>query len=63
MRFIFSVLQPERDEPTLIETAFLPHAVALKPNQPTTMAVFEKKGPGACEVDLNSMTLTRVIYT
>ncbi|WP_456448200.1 DUF1513 domain-containing protein [Thiolapillus sp.] len=63
MRFVFSVLQPESDQPTLISTDFLPHAVALKPDQPTTLAVFEKKGPGACEIDLNSMTLTRVIET
>jgi hypothetical protein len=63
MSFVFSVLQPESDRPTLIGTSFLPHAVALKPDQPTTMAVFEKKGPGACEIDLNSMTLTRTIET
>ncbi|WP_456372634.1 DUF1513 domain-containing protein [Thiolapillus sp.] len=63
MRFVFSVLQPEQDKPNLIDTAFLPHALALKPDQPTTMAVFEKKGPGACEIDLNSMSLTRVIET
>jgi hypothetical protein len=63
MKFVFSVLQPDSTEPTLIKTDFLPHAIALKPDQPTLMAVFEKKGPGACEIDLNSMELTRVIET
>ena len=63
MQFVFSVLQPDSPEPILIKTHFLPHAIALKPDEPTTLAVFEKKGPGACEIDLNSMELTRVMET
>ena len=62
-RFVFSLFQPEAEKPTLIETGFLPHAVALYPQEPTRLAIFEKKGPGACLIDLNEMKVIRPLHT
>ncbi len=61
--FVLSVLQPARKKPLLIETAFLPHAIALHPEVPTRMALFEKKGPGACIVDLNELKVEQPLVT
>jgi len=44
--------------PLLME--FLPHGFAFHPEQPTWVALFEKKGPGACVVDLQT---ERVLHT
>lgn len=53
-RFVLTLinLDGERKKARLIATSFLPHAITIDPNDPTKAAVFEKKGPGACCVDL-----------
>jgi len=44
-----------------LELGFLPHAAVLDPTNPERIVTFEKIGPGAADVDLASMTLTRPI--
>ncbi|MEQ9320756.1 MAG: DUF1513 domain-containing protein, partial [Polyangiaceae bacterium] len=53
-RFVLTMIDLDGDRKTarLIGTSFLPHAITIDPNDPTRAAVFEKKGPGACLVDL-----------
>lgn len=53
-RFVLTMIDLDGDRKTarLIGTSFLPHAITIDPNDATKAAVFEKKGPGACLVDL-----------
>lgn len=47
----------------LIPLGFLAHAVAFHPKEPDRVAVFEKHGPGAAEVDLATGAVIRAIPT
>lgn len=49
--------------PRLIDIGFLGHGVSVDPSRPHEAAVFEKKGPGACHVDLRERKLIRPIAT
>jgi hypothetical protein len=64
-RFVLSLidLDAEKPEPRLIDIGFLGHGVAVDPGDPARAAVFEKKGKGACLVDLRSGALVREIPT
>lgn len=42
---------------------FFPHGVAVDPNAPDHVVLFEKKGKGSCRVDLGTMNVTRKIET
>ncbi len=48
---------------TSIEINFFGHGIVPNPAHPERAAVFEKKGPGACEIDLKSGQLLRNIET
>lgn len=64
-RYDFCVL--DLDAPgkplTLIPMVFFGHGFAPDPVRPERVAVFEKRGRGACEIDLKSGTVTRAIET
>jgi hypothetical protein len=63
--YVVAVIDLDADEPTpsLIPVTFLGHGVAFNPADPTKAAVFEKKGPGACYVDLATGELISTIST
>lgn len=46
-----------------VPTTFLPHGIALHPRDFGRVAVFEKHGPGACEVDLGARAVLRPVVT
>ncbi|MCB1743769.1 MAG: DUF1513 domain-containing protein [Gammaproteobacteria bacterium] len=46
-----------------IPTAFFGHGIVPHPTRPHLLSVFEKRGPGACEVDLRQGCVTRAIST
>lgn len=50
-------------EAELIPIPFLAHGIAIDPKDPGRAVLFEKKGPGACVVDLRTRTLVRPIHT
>ncbi|WP_374351461.1 DUF1513 domain-containing protein [Chitinimonas sp.] len=52
--YLLSVFDTARRQPAGIPTSFLPHGIAIDPRCTTRVLVFEKIGPGACEVDLAS---------
>ncbi len=60
---VFTVLDLVSGGKNIINTDFLPHGISLKPDAPGTLAVFEKKGSHACEIDLLTQEKTRVIRT
>ena len=47
----------------LITLPFLAHGIVVDPNDPARAAVFEKKGPGACLVDLRERVVLGPIET
>lgn len=47
----------------LIAIPFLAHGIAIDPGDPARAVLFEKKGPGACVVDLRARTLLGPIAT
>ena len=47
----------------LIAIPFLAHGIAIDPGDPARAVLFEKKGPGACLVDLRTRALHRPIET
>jgi hypothetical protein len=46
-----------------IALGFFPHGIAFDPHQPNRAFLFEKKGPGACEVDLHEGRMVRPLTT
>jgi hypothetical protein len=50
-------------EAELIAIPFLAHGIAIDPTDPARAVLFEKKGPGACLVDLRRRTLVSVLST
>ncbi len=63
VRNVFSVVDLDAGKTSLLDVDFLPHGIHLHPDQPNRLAVFEKKGPHACEIDLANLRITRVIKT
>ena len=56
-------LDAPKPAPLFLPMEFLGHGLAFHPQNPHVIAVFEKKGPGACEVDLKQGHVTRAIST
>lgn len=54
VEYRFTIAQPELKKHTLISLSFLPHGVAVDPNNPQRIVVCEKIGPGAAVVDIDS---------
>lgn len=64
-RFVLALIDLDAPRPVAepIPTTFLPHGFAFHPARPERVAVFEKHGPGACEVDLSARAVLRAIPT
>lgn len=64
-RFDLSVI--DLDDPalplTLIPMDFFGHGIAADPLNPQRISVFEKRGRGACEIDLSQGRVSRTIHT
>ena len=63
--FVLALIDLDAARPVAepVPTAFLPHGFALHPTSFDRVAVFEKHGPGACEVDLRARAVVRAIPT
>ncbi len=61
LKHVLSIVDLKTHARHSTETSFRPHGVHRKQTDPNCLAVFEKKGPGACEFDLNSRTVVRYI--
>lgn len=64
-RFALAVIDLDAAAPMaeLIAIPFLAHGIAIDPGDPSRAVLFEKKGPGACLVDLRTRALLRPIET
>lgn len=56
------VVNLTQKEKRLIETPFLPHGICIDPNNKHRVFCFEKEGEKACEVDLQTQSVTRILY-
>ena len=64
-RYVLAMIDLDAAEPELemIDLPFLAHGLVADPKNPQRAAVFEKKGPGACVVDLKARTVVQAIAT
>lgn len=56
-------LDQSSQQPQLIDVDFLPHALCFDPLRPHVASLFEKHGPGACQIDLRTRQQLRRIPT
>ncbi|WP_444995908.1 DUF1513 domain-containing protein [Aliikangiella sp. IMCC44359] len=59
--FVLSVVNLETKVRDLTPMVFLAHGIHRNPTNKNQLAIFEKKGPHACEYDLSSRKITRSI--
>jgi hypothetical protein len=53
----------DRGDSRTIDVGFFGHGIAIHPTQPWRAVMFEKKGPGACEIDLRAGRVLRPLST
>lgn len=63
LRFALGAFNVRHEIIESVETGFFPHSVAVDPRDRARICVFEKIGPGAAEIDLHTLTVTRPITT
>jgi uncharacterized protein len=63
INYALSVVNLTLKTKRLVPLDFLAHGVIVDPNDYFRLIIFEKIGPGACEVDLNAMKMVRKITT
>lgn len=56
-------LHQPQEAPYFYRTDFMPHGMATHPQNPYLLSLFEKKGSGACEIDLKAGKILRTITT
>ena len=52
MRYLLAIIRLSSQQHYLADMPFLPHGIHPHPKDPRRLAIFEKKGSGACEYDL-----------
>ena len=63
LRHVLAVINLQQREKQLVDMTFLAHGIIVDPGNKKRLIVFEKIGPGAAEIDLNSHTVTNDITT
>lgn len=63
LRHVLAVINLQQREKQLVDMTFLAHGIIIDPSDKKRLIVFEKIGPGAAEIDLNSHTVTKNITT
>jgi hypothetical protein len=63
MSFVLCLFDLDMDLTRTVPMEFFGHGLAQHPKEPGRGVIFEKKGPGCCEVDLRAGRVTRPITT
>jgi hypothetical protein len=63
MSFVLCLFDLDRDQARTVPMDFFGHGLAQHPKEPWRGVIFEKKGPGCCEVDLRAGRVIRPITT
>ncbi len=58
---LLAMVDPASGKSRYVELDFLPHGVIFDPVDPSRALVFEKIGPGACEINLHTGAVNRLI--
>lgn len=61
IQYVVAGTRMDGKAPQLVPVNFFPHGIVIDPNNPFRLMLFEKKGPGACEVDWRSGKMTRTL--
>lgn len=61
LNYVLSVVEIDQQRRQLIPMQFLAHGIHRNPQQQNRLAIFEKKGPHACEFDLVARKIVREI--
>lgn len=57
------VINLRQQEKRVIETPFLPHSLHINPSNKYRLFCFEKNGPNACEIDLQTQSVIRSLHS
>ncbi len=60
---VLSIVDIQKAKYELIDLPFLPHGIAMHPTHRQHIALFEKKGAGACLVDIKTKKVIKTITT
>ncbi|WP_159931197.1 DUF1513 domain-containing protein [Oceanicoccus sp. KOV_DT_Chl] len=60
-KFVLSIVDITNKDRHLSTMGFLPHGIHRNPTDFNRLAIFEKKGPNACEYDLGTRQIVRAI--
>jgi len=60
-KYVISVVNLKSRTRSLTDMSFMPHGIHRNPADTNRLVIFEKRGPGACEYDLNSREVVRSI--
>jgi uncharacterized protein len=63
MTFVLCLFDLDRGDSRTIDMTFFGHGLAHHPSEPWRAVMFEKKGPGACEMDLRAGRVVRPLTT
>lgn len=61
VRHVMATSRMDGAEPFLYPVGFFPHGIVIDPANPDRLVLFEKKGPGACEIDLAAGRMSRTL--
>jgi hypothetical protein len=60
-KYVISIVDLGSRARTLTDMSFMPHGIHRNPSDTNRLVIFEKRGPGACEYDLNTREVVRYI--
>jgi hypothetical protein len=63
MSFVLCLFDLDSGSSRTVDMTFFGHGLALHPSEPWRAFMFEKKGPGACELDLRAGRVVRPVTT
>jgi hypothetical protein len=63
MSFVLCLFDLDHETSRTVDMTFFGHGLALHPKEPWRAVMFEKKGPGACELDLRAGRVVRPVTT
>jgi uncharacterized protein len=63
MSFVLCLFDLDHEASRTVDMTFFGHGLAVHPQEPWRAVMFEKKGPGACELDLRAGRVVRPVTT
>ncbi|PCJ87655.1 MAG: hypothetical protein COA54_04995 [Thiotrichaceae bacterium] len=61
LKYVLAIANLQKKDKQLIDMDFLAHGIIIDPNDKKRLLVFEKNGPGAAEIDLSNLSVSKKI--